>query len=119
MFVLLSLVGCLSAESFDDQFAGAECALVYECDKAAFESNYDDVGECQEDFVDYTEEYYDCYLENCEFDAGEASDCLNAINTSDCEAYADGDYLSDCDYADIFDDCDDSDLSECLLDALF
>lgn len=114
MFIL-ALIACTNVENYDEQTIAASCQRWDECEKASFEDNYDDLGECQDDQADYFEDLYDCYVENCEFDAQQASACLASQRSVSCEDWGAGDFGSDCD--DVFTDCDDVDLALCLVGA--
>lgn len=117
--ILFSLVACITADNFLEKSTSVGCARLYECDKGGFESAYSDMNDCKETSVDDYGDYFDCYAENCEFDAGEANDCLKAERTDTCEEITSGDYLNDCDYTQIYNSCDDSALTECLLGVVF
>jgi hypothetical protein len=82
------------------------------------EENWDDAGECKDDFaddIDDNDEYFECLADSevCEFDAEKASDCLAAIRSSDCDDFLDGDWVEDCEWDDIY-DCDEDDYEDCV-----
>lgn len=114
MFIF-ALIACISVENFDEHTVAVTCQRQEECNKSAFEDVYDDQGECQDDVADYYEDLYDCYVENCEFDAAAASSCLSDQRSASCDDWSSGDAGSDCD--EVFTDCDDVDLALCLVGA--
>lgn len=118
MFIL-SLLACVTAENFNAKQAGLWCVRAEECDKGSFEAAYDDQGECRDEFVSTSDDYIECFIENCDtFDAEQANQCLQALRTDSCAQMSEGDYLSDCDWTGVWSDCDDVDVALCIGAAL-
>ncbi|MES2643401.1 MAG: hypothetical protein V4850_28210 [Myxococcota bacterium] len=108
---LLLLLACVTEGNFSDKSVALVCARSEECQKADFEANYDDQGECFDENADNYEDLVDCYNDNCEFDGQGASEYLAAARAADCDDV--GEALGDVGL--VYDDCDDIDLGACLL----
>lgn len=115
--ILFALLGCVTAQNYYEKSVAVGCARLEECDKGNFEAAYSDAEDCRETNVDNTKELVDCYVEHCDFDAGAANECLAAMRTASCEDISNGSYVNDCD--DVYTDCDESSLTECLLNEVF
>ena len=102
---IASILGCFTDEgSYPLQMAQVTCEFYYNCAKAGFLSEWDDLGECLEDAEEEIEDQED-YLDDCDFDAENGAECLAAM-----QAYArscsedDGEEVEDaCD--DVYEDC--------------
>jgi hypothetical protein len=118
MMVWAGLSGCYTEANWDTHQAGVVCRRQATCDRATFEANFDDVGECRDAVLDVSEPLTACFVEaGCEFDPSEAAACDAAMRQASCEEFEDGSYGSECDA--IY-DCDDAgaiELGLCLLDA--
>lgn len=82
MLLLVSLLGCITADNFPDQLGAALCDRLEECAQAAFDAVYDDLGECQDDFSSSLDS---SALDDCDFDAGEANACLKSVRETTCD----------------------------------
>ncbi|MSP54626.1 MAG: hypothetical protein EXR69_03330 [Myxococcales bacterium] len=115
--ILFALLGCVTAQNFSDKSVAVICARLEECDKGSFEAFYSDANDCRNSTLEDSRELLDCYAENCDFDAGAASECLAITRAASCEDYSSGAYVQDCE--EIYTDCDESSLTECLLSSVF
>lgn len=79
LLVLASSCG-ISEDKWPDKSAKAQCKFAERCSTAQFYYNYDDVGACVDDTLEFWEEYEDFYL-TCDFDADKAKACLKALDT--------------------------------------
>ena len=103
----------MTSENFNAHLGTLECQRAEECDKGAFESSYSDQAECQDDYLNNTENIATCYIDHCDdFDAQQANQCLKALRTDTCESYQQGDWFSDCDS--VYTGCDSVDLALCI-----
>lgn len=109
---LFALAGCLTPESYVNKQMQIYCDRLYECDKAAFEASYSDMGDCIDDNVDFFEEAAACAVEECTWDGEAASACLHDQATTTCEDWASGDFTNECEQ--VFTDCDALDYAYCL-----
>lgn len=112
----LFLGGCLNPASFLDRSVSISCDRTYECNKAAFEANWDDQAECRDDLTDSLEDYYACLTDYCDFNRDAASRCLSWAKSASCEEYV-SDVNDDC--TEVFVECEDIAATECLLGELF
>jgi hypothetical protein len=97
MFAFL-LLACVTAESYPTQSASVVCARFAECEKADFESAYDDPQDCKDDY----EALVQCLSDECDFDAKAAGEALSAVRSADCDDVGEasgnlGDAYTDCD----------------------
>ena len=81
MFLVLVL-GCVTQQSFPDQYSREVCNKYEECVKAVFDATYDDVGECVDDLSSVFDDFS---TDECDFDAGAASACLNEVRSTSCD----------------------------------
>jgi hypothetical protein len=81
-----------SEKSFPKDFSTEVCKKLDECSKGQFDSEWDNVGECVDDYVDYLEDDY----EDCDFDQDQGAECLQSMRQSDCDDFVEGDWYRDC-----------------------
>lgn len=81
--------GPVDEDNWSEKSATAMCKSMEKCYRAAFEAEYDDVADCVDNQMDLADEYSD-YYDDCDFDDGNAQDCLDSINEADC-----GDFYDD------------------------
>jgi len=93
----LALGACgVNEENYGPKLAKAYCKYSYECGRAYHLSEWDDVAECTDDYIDDNEDYYEDLIDDCDFDADKANDCLKSLREA----------TGSCDPDDIeFDDC--------------
>lgn len=93
-------IGCstfgVDQDNYPDRIAAASCDFSQRCMAAAFYYTYDDADECIDEGMDAWEDAED-YYEDCDFDDGKATECLEAY-ASDCKTAGE-------DYEDIFEPC--------------
>jgi hypothetical protein len=93
----LPLAACLTEANFPDQLTKTGCARSEECDRAAFEESYADVGECVDDNVGYWSDLSTCLQDaGCTFDEDAAKACVSDVRTADCAAITDGTAAEGC-----------------------
>lgn len=104
--ILATILGCgVTEENYFQQLSEVTCSRLKECNKGAFQAEWDnDVGECSDDFMDEYEDAED-FFDDCDFDEDKAKDCLAAMRSDSCgDLYEDG--VDDCN--DVW-DCSDAD----------
>lgn len=94
----LACTGKLTEETYPAQYAKAACVALQECERSLFLEAFGDMDECREDLEDQFDDDKE-RLEDCDFDADEASQCLDTLK----------DYSKSCDYGDFeYDNCNDA-----------
>jgi hypothetical protein len=96
MWIFLA-TGCVTEDSFVEQYARVGCIRARECNKGFFQAEYDnDIGECVDDALDYYDDVED-YYDDCDFDEDNARECLAQLRSDSCgDLYEDG--VGDCNH---------------------
>ncbi len=85
MLFLFSLIACAPTyDNFPIKLATTVCDRLQECALGAFESSYDDLAECREEVADSYETALD-RIDDDDFDAKDAADCIAELKARDCE----------------------------------
>jgi hypothetical protein len=99
--VALVAFGCgTNEDKWAHDSAVTTCRLLEKCYLASFKSDHDNQGDCVDDVESDNEDLIDKFYDDCDFDAEEASRCLDAANKAShtCEEN---------DLEDVYDDCKD------------
>jgi hypothetical protein len=100
---VLSLAGCeIDQEDFPSIYADAACDKMRKCDKASYESSYEDDAECESQQEDFAAQVVDIGDALGEYDPEHARDCIDAIRAATCEEWGNGDYGGNCDAGYLF-----------------
>lgn len=110
----LGLGGCGSGMTFGQEFDKLKCERQYECAQGAFDLVYADVGECRVELDDASADFLQCATQFCTFDAAQARRCLRDVRSSSCDDIVNGSAWAECDPADVYVNCDDDALYDCL-----
>lgn len=113
---MLLLVACMTQESVLPRTSAVVCNRFAECDQGTFESLYDSVAECRDDYESALEGYVACLNDACTFVPAAAAGCLADYRRASCEEVTAGDPLDDC--ASAWVECDESELLLCTLDEI-
>ncbi len=97
----------IDQDNFYETFTREGCKKLKQCSRGYFDSEYSDVNDCVDSIMNDADDYglLDT-LDSCDFDDGNAADCLDTFVSSDCEDWYQGDAYDDCDFADIYDNCE-------------
>jgi hypothetical protein len=99
MFLLFSLVACAPTyDNFPAKLAAVVCERSKECALGSFESRYDDMAECMEEVAEVYESSLD-RIDDDDFDARDAADCIAEIRSRDCEDVVNDGMPSECQQA--------------------
>lgn len=99
---LLTLAIGLSAcgvkeDKWPEQLAHAQCAFAKRCATTYFFYQFDDQADCEDEYLDYWDEFGSKVYESCSFDEDNAKKCLEALDSSCKEAGQDyEDFGEDC-----------------------
>ena len=97
IFLITLLGGCVTERNFPDRLNSITCKRSLECDKAAFEASYDNLGECLDENISTFDNLAACLVEaGCEFNEEEARLCIDDIARDDCDAVMSGESLTNC-----------------------
>lgn len=100
--LFLLVAGCSIAEdAAPDSLASAWCGKKRRCDRADFESTWDNRSECEDDIsaaVETTQDFYD--LLGCEWDGRGAAEVRADIRSKSCEEFASAEFEGSADLYD-------------------
>lgn len=108
MFVRLFLLGCtvslcgclhgdVPEQNFPDAWAASWCNRYAECDRAGFESAYGTGASCRADKsgdINFQSEWKDLLCGD--YDASAAGECLDTIDTLQCDDWASDEWRNEC-----------------------
>lgn len=89
-----ALVACsVPEEDFPEEYGKTVCKQLNKCDKADYESAYEDDQECRDDWADVADFFLDLGdIGGQTYSPEQATDCLSEIRKASCEDFGDGDY---------------------------
>lgn len=96
--IALATACSIDRDDFPDAAADALCDRYRECERADFEDDYADMGECIDDWAAFVDDVLD--VEEAfggEYDADVGRDCISAIRSADCNDLDEALNSSDCD----------------------
>ena len=98
VLAILAFTGCTVEEKdFPESYGEAYCHRLKVCNRADFDDAYDDIDECVDDSSNVIDDEGDLLeVLGLDYDEETATECVNAIRTSDCDDFGDADYVSDC-----------------------
>jgi hypothetical protein len=95
VLALAALTACGTSEGgFLEDYTRVSCDRAKDCYPDDFETVYGTEADCRDEFAEFFDE--DAFAD-CEFDRGEANDCLDAVRGASCEEIESGDAWSACD----------------------
>jgi hypothetical protein len=101
---LATLVACgVNEENYLDRSADTWCSFQEKCYRAFFNDNWDDMGECVDDYIDDSEDLYEDLVDDCDFDPEKADKCLDSYREATRTCDPDDVELDDC--FEVVDDC--------------
>jgi len=105
VLALLVLTACgPNKNNFSGKLTQVSCVRLEECALGTFESLYTSVDDCIARSGAAGEEMADCMSGLCEFDKGNADQCLTRVELADCDEIVDGSAYSDC--AEVWTNCE-------------
>jgi hypothetical protein len=89
-----ALVACsVPEEDFPETYGKAMCKQISKCDKADYESAYDDDDDCRDDWADVADFILDAGdLLGQTYSEEKATDCISELKKASCDDFDDGDY---------------------------
>lgn len=99
VFAGCSLIGgAVNEDNYFETMAAENCKLYKDCYAAFFYSQYDDIDDCIDSYLDDNEDGIEYLEDECDFDDDNAADCMAEYRGMNCENVYD-------DYEDIYDAC--------------
>lgn len=91
---LLLLLGCaVSEDAFPDAYGRAICTRLQECQRAEYESRYEDRADCVSAWSEIADSVLDAGdLLGATYSPSSAGSCLRAIRSASCSEFADFQY---------------------------
>ena len=109
ILVLLALTACgPTKKNFAGNLTEISCQRLEECAKGAFDALYTSVDDCVARAGGDAETSSDCMSGHCDFDKDNASQCLDRVESADCDEIVDLSAYSDC--AEVWTNCDGDEL---------
>ncbi len=94
----LGLTGCLSERNFDERFARAVCKKAKECDRSAFDKEWECVDQAEAGTA-----LMHGFQGDCDFNRDKAKQCLKDVRSATCSEYESGIMNSACE--EVYDNC--------------